>query len=188
MQNEDTGPATRKLSVTFERKLGYDDYGNAVARAWIEDDIPADASDGDASQRAVEMLNVVKVAVFDTLGVECFMDEDSGVIREKHSPTVSVKQAADKVGTGFKGTTTEEDSGSSGGYNTGGLRVMNPNQLTEDIPKYIIDKCNEKGITAVWANNGKFGPFYREAVKQGESPKIPDPNDPSKAAIIKSDS
>lgn len=175
---------TRKLSVTFERKLGYDDYGNAVARAWVEDNIPADATDQVASERAVELLNVVKVAVFDSLGIETFMD-DTGVIREKHSPTVTVKQAADKVGSAMPGTS---DASGHDGYLTGGLRVMNPERLEEDIPQYIIDKCREKGITAVWANSGQYGPFYKEAVKQGETPLIPDQRDPSKAGIIKSDS
>ena len=182
---------TRKLSVTFERKLGYDDYGNAVARAWLEDEVPSDISDVDAAERAVELLNVVKAAVLDTLGIEQFMDEETGVIREKHSPTVSTKSAADKVGTAFAGTTTEGDARparSSGGFNTGGLKVMNEKDMTEDVPEWVVDKCNSKGITAIWANNGKFGAFYKEAVKQGETPLIPDDRDPSKAGIIKQDS
>lgn len=180
---EDNG--SRKLSVTFERKLGYDDYGNAVARAWIEDDVPIGTPDTDVAQRAVEMLNTVKVAVFDSLGIECFMDEEAGVIREKHSPTVTVKQAADKVGTAMPGTTQQTGSA---GFSTGGLKVMNPEKLEEDIPQYVIDKCREHGVTAVWANTGRYGPFYKEAVKRGESPLIPDPNDPTKPGIIKSDS
>lgn len=180
--SEDITPDTKKVSVTFERKLGYADYGNAVCRAWVEDNVPADMSDSDLSQRAVEMANVVKVAVFDSLGIECFLD-DNGVIKEKHSPTVSTKQAADKVGNAFPGTT---DNDGRDGFNTGGLRVMNPDKLKEDIPQYVVDRCKEAGVTAVWANDGKFGPFYREAVKRDEAPKIPDPNDPTKGAIIKS--
>ena len=170
---------TRKLSVTFERKQGYDDYGNAVARAWVEDDVPVDITDSDLSGRTVDLLNVVKTAVFDSLGIECFMD-DTGVIREKHSPTVTVKQAADKIGNAFPGSTT--------GFDTGGLKVMNQDKLVENIPQYVIEKCREKGIEAVWANNGQYGPFYKEAVKAGETPKIPDQRDPSKAGIIKKDS
>lgn len=168
----------RKLSVTFERKLGLEDYGNVVARAWMEDEISVDATDQVAAEALVDMLNVVKVAVYDTLGVEVLKD-DTGVIREAHTPTVSTKAAQDKIGAQMPGSQT---------FNTGGLKIMNPDKLTEDVPQYIIDKCAEKGIEAVWVNHGKFGVFFKEAVQRGESPKIPDGNDPSKAGIIKSDS
>ena len=180
MEEVEVAPG-RKVSVTFERKKDLGGYQNVVARAWVEDTVPADATDADVSQRAVELLNAVKVGVLDSLGIEVFMD-DTGVVREKHEPTVTVTDAQNKIGTQFPGTTEEN------GFNTGGLRVMNPEKLSENIPQYVVDKCREKGIEAVWANSGQYGTFYKEAVKRGEAPLIPDQRDPSKADIIRSDS
>jgi len=178
----------RKISVTFERKKDLGDYSNTVARAWIEDTVPADATDAAVSGRTVELLNAVKAGVLDSLGIEVFMD-DTGVLREKHAPIVSVQAAQSSVGAAFAGTTeVTSPSDTTGGFSTGGLRVMNPDKMVENIPQYIIDKCVEKNIGAVWANDGQYGPFYKEAVKRGEAPMIPDSRDPAKAGIIKSDS
>jgi hypothetical protein len=172
---ESTETQGRRISVTFERKKSVGDYETATARGWVEDDLPEGATDADIAEQGVELLNAVKVAVYDSLGIEVFKD-DTGVIREKHAPVATVKQAADAVGTQFGGTQS---------FNTGGLKVMNPQDLVEDIPTGIVAKCNQLGITAVWANNGKYGPFYKEAVKQGETPLNPNPQDPSKAGILK---
>lgn len=168
----------RRVSVTFERKKDLGDYQNVVARAWVEDEVPSEATDQAVAETLVDLLNVAKVAVYDTLGIEVLKD-DTGVIREAHEPVVTVTDAKNKIGAQMPGAET---------FQTGGLKVMNPDKLTEDVPQYIIDKCNEKGIEAIWVNHGKFGAFYKEAVKQGEAPKIPDGRDPSKAGIIKSDS
>jgi len=175
MENIDIN--TRKISVTFERKIDLGDYQNATARVWVEDNVDPNMSDADVSGRAVDMLNVAKSAVFDTLGVETFMDE-SGVIREKHAPTPTVRSAADKVGSQMTGTTVQSS----------GIKVMNEKDLREPVPEWVVRKCQEKGITAVWVNHGKFGAFFKEAVKNGESPLIPDDRDPSRAGIIKQDS
>lgn len=172
-----TEQSSRKISVTFERKLDLGDYQNVTARVWVEDEIDGSLSDADVSGRAVDLLNVAKSAVLDTLGIEAFLD-DSGVIREKHSPTPTVRGAADKVGTQMPGTTVQSS----------GIRVMNEKDLKEPVPGWVVDKCNEKGITAVWVNYGKYGAFFKEAVKQGESPLIPDPNNPTRPGIIKQDS
>lgn len=165
----------RKVSVTFERKLGLADYGNVTARAFVEDNLTADANDAQASEALVEMLNVAKVSVYDTLGIETFMD-DTGVIREKHTPQVSVTQTAAAIGAAMGPTSNVQAP------NTGGIRVMNPDKLQGDIPADVVQMCNELGITAVWANNGQYGQFFKEAVKQGETPKWANPD--GKAAIL----
>ena len=174
--SEETVISGRKISVTFERKVGYDNYGNATARAWIEDELPVGATDADASARALDMVNAAKAAIFDSLGLESFVD-DSGVLREKHSPTVSVKQAQDKVGTAFPGTT---DAG--GGTN---VRIMNPGDVKEPVPAWVDTLCEQKGISAIWVNHGEFGQFYKEAVKRGETPVVPNPNNPAQGGILK---
>lgn len=157
------------MSVTFERKVGLDGYGNVSASAWLQDEAPADQAA--QSEKAVDMLNTIKAAVYDTLGLEVFVD-DSGILREKHEPVVSTDQAANKIATQI------------GGHS---IRVMNQGDLDpgEQIPANIVEKCTELGITAVWANKGQYGRFWKEAVKQGEQPKIPDQRDPSKGGIIK---
>lgn len=170
--------AGRKISVTFERKKDLGNYENVVARAWVEDTLESEATDAEVSETGVNLLNAVKVAVLDSLGIEVFMDEN-GVIREKHAPTPSVKAAEDAIGTQFSGTQSQQ------GYDTGGIKVMNPKDLVESIPAGIVAKCKELGITAVWANDGQYGPFYKEAVARGDTPKLPDQRDPSKGGIIK---
>ena len=174
----------RKISVAFERKKDLGNYQNTTVKAWIEDTVPADADGAQISEKIVELLNACKAGALDSLGIEVFMD-DSGVVREKHEPVVTVTQAAAAVGNAFAGTTQVTGAG---GFSTGGLKIMNPDKMVENVPQFVIDKCAEKGIVAVWANNGQYGPFYKEAVQKGETPKIPDSRDPSKAGIIKTDS
>lgn len=151
---------TRKISVTFERKLDVGDYQNVVARAWIEDNIPADTTPGDAAAKVQELFSVVKAAVYDELGIEVLMDE-SGVIREKHEPTV---------------TRTEQRLGKelgaervpSGGFNLRGVEVANEGDLVEDIPQWLADECNRLGIRKVWVKQGQYGQFYKEFVSKDD--------------------
>lgn len=175
IENTVTEIKGRKISVTFERKKDLGNYENVVARAWVEDELPAHADGASVSEKVVELTNALKAGVYDSLGIELFMD-DSGVIREKHAPVATVKAAQDAVGSAFKGTQA---------FDTGGLKIMNSQDLQEDVPADIVAKCNELGITAIWRNNGQYGVFYKEAVARGETPKLPDQRDPSKGGIIK---
>lgn len=166
---DETTVETRKVSITFERKKDLGNYENVVARAWAEDNVPADATDEQVAEALQGLGNAVKAAVYDHLGIEVFLDEN-GVIREKHAPVVTERRLADTVGTQFNGTSS--------------LRVMNKD-YTDPLPAGLVEKCAELGITAVWANKGQYGWFFKEAVSKGEAPKNPDPRDPSKAGIIK---
>jgi hypothetical protein len=152
-------PETRKVSVTYERKQGTDDYGNITARVWIEDTIEADASPAVAAEKAQELFSAAKAAVYDELGIEVLMDEN-GVIREKYTPKVQSTQSA-----GEKAARRE-----LGGYDTKGLEVAG--DLKEDIPDYVAEICRNAGVTKVWANEGKYGPFYKEFVSAGATPKL----------------
>lgn len=162
----------RKVSVSFSRKVSFGNYETADVWVHVEDTVQAGTSDADMSQRAVDMLNAAKAAAFDTLGLESFVD-DSGVLREKHEPKPNVTATANAIGTQFAGSTH--------------IKVMNPGDLDpgESIPANIVAKCDELGITAVWANKGQYGRFWKEAVARGETPKVPDSRDPSKGGIIK---
>jgi hypothetical protein len=152
-------PDTRKVSVTYERKMGTDDYGNITARVWIEDVIPMDATPSDAAEKAQELFAAAKAAVCDELGIEVLMDEH-GVLREKHTPKVQASQSQ-----GEKAIRRE-----LGGYDTKGLEVAG--DLEEDIPDFVAQICREAGVTKVWANKGQYGPFYKEFVPKGEQPKL----------------
>lgn len=152
-------PETRKVSVTFERKQGLDDYGNVVARVWIEDNIPADATPGQAAEKAQELFAAAKAAVYDELGIEVLMDE-AGILREKHTPAVQATQSQ-----GEKAARRE-----LGAYDTKGLDVAG--DLKEDIPDFVAEICKANGVTKVWANDGQYGPFYKEFVPKGETPKL----------------
>jgi len=169
----------RQISVSYERKQDLGNYNNVTCKAWYGDNLPEGASDADISQRGVEMLNTLKATVSDSLGIEVEMSEN-GVVVEKNPPVATTTtQAAANVAAAFPGTQQQ------GGFDTGGLKIMNPNDMVESVPPQIVQKCQELGITAVWANNGQYGPFYKEAVARGETPKYPDQRDPNKGGIIK---
>ena len=156
---------TRKISVTFERKLGTANYGNVTARAWVESTMSMDASPVVVSETLSEAFAQAKAAVFDELGIEVTMDE-SGVLREKYEPVASVESRL-----GAELGATPAPAGSFG-YDKKGLDVANEKDMVQDIPNDIVAKCQQAGITKVWANNGKFGQFYKEFVPQGEDAKL----------------
>ena len=154
---------TRKLSVTFERKLDVGNYQNVVARAWLEDNVPADASASDVAEALQSAFSQVKAAVYDELGIEVLLDE-SGVIREKHAPTVSVTEQ--RLGQELGATQV------SGSFDTKGIEVANPEDIKENFPQWLADKCNEYGITKVWVKQGQYGQFYKEFVSKGDEAKL----------------
>jgi len=166
-----------KLGAQFERNVSTGDYGSRSASAFLTVTLPDGADAGAVSTEFGQMFSQLKAAVYDELGIEVLLDE-SGVLREKYNPQSTVTESP-----GVQAARRE--LGATGGFDTGGLEVMNLKDMKENIPANVVAKCNELGITKVWANDGKYGPFYKEAVKAGETPKIPNPNDPTKAGIIK---
>lgn len=156
-ENIDPTPK-RRVSVTFERKLGYDGYGNAVARAWIEGEIPWDTDIQSASLACADLFAAASAAVFDQLGIEYKMGDD-GVIRETKTPIVS---------------TSTPNGGQQNGHDDGaplpGIKVMNPADAMGPLPQWLIDDCNKLGITAVWDQRGTATgnqPKFKEAVARG---------------------
>lgn len=166
-----------KLSAQFERKVGSGDYGNRTASAFLTVTLDGNASPAAVSEEFSSMFQQLKACVYDELGIEVVIDE-SGVLREKYNPQATVKE-----GPGVQAARRE--LGATGGFDTKGLVVRNLKDMVEDIPDKVVAKCQELGITEVWANNGNYGPFYREHVPQGATPKLPNPKDPSKGGIIK---
>lgn len=152
----------RKLSVTFDRKISDSNYGSSEVRVWVEDSVSATSTDAKVSERAVELINVAKAAAYDALGIEATVDE-SGNLREKFTPTAQLTR--DAIERNMPGTS----SVSNGSYETGGLEVAG--DLKENVPSKVLEYCQQHGITKIWANEGKYGPYYREFVSQGESPK-----------------
>lgn len=149
---DETVPETRKISVTFERKLGSGDFGNSVCRAWVEDNVPANATDSQIADALNGLFTAVKASVFDQLGIEFVVDEH-GVMREKHAP-VATEQVAGRLGGG-----------------TTSLKVMNADKQDGPIPEAVLAACAEKGITAVW-DNRKQGKGFKEGIKRGEVSKV----------------
>ena len=157
-------PETRKVSVTFERKQGLDDYGNVVARVWIEDNIPADATPGQAAEKAQELFAAAKAAVYDELGIEVLLDE-AGILREKHTPKVQATQSQGEKA-------LRRELGGTQQFDAKGLQIHGDGGLKEDVPDYVVEACRNAGVTDVWANEGQYGPFYKEFVSKGETPKL----------------
>lgn len=157
---------TRKISVTFERKLGTEGYGNVTARAWVEASVEADASAAVISEALSDAFAQAKSAVYDELGIDVEMDA-AGVIRETTPPVVSTQT---RLAQEFGATPATGNSG--GGYSTHGVEVANPDDMTQDIPLWLVNVCQEHGITKVWANTGKYGQFYKEYVAEGGEAKL----------------
>ena len=140
---------TKRMSVSFTRKLGDNNYGSTEIRAWFEQDIPEDADQSAISQALVDMTNTAKAAVLDQLGVECTMD-DTGVIREKALPVTAVQAAANVAGA-FPGS-----------QHVSSIRIINQDQFPDAVvPADIAEVCEKHGIKSVWANNGKYGVFFK---------------------------
>lgn len=156
---------TRKISVTFERKLDLGSYQNVVARAWLEDSVPADANDGTVSQHLSDLFGLAKAAVYDELGIEVLIDE-AGVVREKHKPNVTVTEQ--RLGKELGATPVK----TGGKFDTKGVNVVNPDDMTQDVPDDIAALVAREELAGVWANNGKYGQFYKEYVPKEGSPKL----------------
>jgi hypothetical protein len=155
----------RKVSVTFERKLDVGSYQNVVARAWVEGNIGDDAGVAEVAEELQNLFSAAKAAVYDELGIEVLMDE-AGVIREKHKPTVTVTEQ--RLGKELGAT---QVSG-GGSFDTKGIECANANEIKEDFPQWLADKCNELGITKVWVKQGQYGQFYKEFVSKDAEPKL----------------
>lgn len=166
MTTENITPETLKVSVTFERKVGTEDYGNSTARVWLEGNIPADATPGQAAEKAQELFAAAKAAVYDELGIEVLLDE-AGILREKHTPKVQASQSQGEKAIRRELGGTDAPTGS---YDTKGLEVAG--EMTQDVPDWLVEICEANGITKVWANTGKYGQFYKEFVSKGDQPKL----------------
>ena len=162
------------VSVRFERKISDGDYGTITASAFVTYPMDENAGSAVISEKLEEGFQQCKAVVFDELGIEVEIDATSGMITEV--PKVrATKVAAPAAGGG--------GAPRPGGFDTKGLKVMNVSDMVEDVPDWLVTECARMGIEAVWANQGKYGTFYKEAVKAGETP-IHMNEETGKAAII----
>ena len=151
----------RRVSVSVERKIGDSNYGSTTFRAWAEDDVPDGADHNAVSQLIVDLGNAVKAAVYDHCGSTVEVDE-TGVLRET-GVTPAVGMSADQAATSLGGTRLSK------------IRIMNQDKFPDAVvPGDIEALCVKHGIDAVWANKSQYGFFFKERVKQGESPIFAD--------------
>jgi len=151
-----------KISVKFERKLDLGNYQNVTASAWVEAE--TDGSHADVADKLGDAFGLAKAAVLDELGIEVLLDE-SGTIREKYAPSVTKQDTGERA--------VRRELGGTGGFDTLGVNVTNAKDMTEDVPSWLPGVMETHGIVSVWANQGKFGPFYKEKVTAGEDPAGP---------------
>lgn len=153
---------TTFVNVHFERKMNLGNYNSCVASAYLS--VPLESDNAAALTEALgDAFQQVKAAVYDELGIEVLVDE-SGVLREKHKPTVTVTEQ--RLGKELGATPV------GGNFDTKGIEVANPDKMTEDIPDWLVSICEANGITKVWANQGRYGTFYKEFVSEGAEPKL----------------
>ena len=162
---------TRKVGVTFSRKLSDGNYGGSEASAWVEGNVAIDANPAEIAEALGNLYTSAKAAVLDELGVEWHIDTDTGLVRETATPFVSTQHAQAAVERAFTGTTSETPSTS------GGIKVMNegkPEAGVGPIDSWAIAAAKKDGITALWDNRGARAaepdrnlPAYKEAVARG---------------------
>lgn len=154
----------RKISVTFSRKLTDGNYGGREATAYIQGDIPTDATAPVILESLSDLFMSAQAAVFDTLGIEYEVDAEKGALVEKHQPQVTVAPtgaaaAAAAVAAAMPGSTDVS------------IRVMNPADQQGELPDWLTRACIKDGVTAVWDNRAKAAgtkqPWFKEAVPRG---------------------
>ena len=155
--------ATRKVSATFERKLDLGNYNNVVGRAWVEQNVPADAMAGEVSEALSGCFELAKAVVLDELGIEVIID-DNGVIREKYNPAVTKMDSGER--------NLRRETGATGGFDTKGVKVANEKDMTENVPDWVAEIVEQTGMAGVWANKGQYGTFYKEYVPKDAEPVL----------------
>lgn len=155
---------TQRISVSFTRKLSDGNYGGWEATAWVEGEVPLDATQGERAEAVGKLFMPAKAAVLDELGIKWALDEETGVLAETSVPN------AIAVATGQARTQQQPPPGGGGG---GGLRIMNVGQdgvSTDPIPGWLENATKKDGVTAVWDQRhtatGKQ-PLFKEAVPRG---------------------
>jgi hypothetical protein len=155
---------TRKIGVTFQRKLSDGNYGGTEASAWVEGNVPDDAGAQAVAEALANLYASAKAAVLDELGIEWAIDPDTGAITEKSVPQVQQIQTPKPHGGG--GTPQQSGDGV-----VDGVRIMN--YTGQDIDQWAINSAKRDGIGAIWDNRAtaqasdKNLPWYKEAVARG---------------------
>ena len=158
-----------KITVHFERKVGLANYSNVAASAYLEVDVPENGDIADATGKAFDS---VKAAVLDQLGIEAELNEQ-GILVEKDQP-VTATGGGNSTGNAAAfadafGATPATPA--QGAFDTRGVDIVNERDMTENVPSWLPDELARLGIESVWANQGKYGQFYKEKVVAGDEPK-----------------
>jgi hypothetical protein len=164
---------TRKVGVTFSRKLSDGNYGGSEASAWVEGNVPDGANPAEVAEALGNLYTSAKAAVLDELGIEWHLDPDTALVMETATPFVSTQHAQAAVNRQFAGTSEETPATS------GGIKIMNegkPGSGTGPIDSWALAAAKKDGVTALWDNRGsrddglaegKNLPAYKEAVPRG---------------------
>jgi hypothetical protein len=151
-----------KVSVTFERKVGLPNYGSATYRAWVEAEVPSSADTSDYILKLQDAFKSVKLAVLQEAGIE-FVVGDDGIVREAHTPAVSIEQAAATVVRAFPG--------SSVSYDDSAATVRVKGKQHGPLPDWFIEQAAAKGVREVWDNRDQIAgtrkPHFKSTDAQG---------------------
>lgn len=161
----DVSPETRKISFEFSRSVSDGNYGSIGGKAWVQGEVPADATVGETSVALGDLATAAVAAVLDQLGIEYEADADM-ILREKFVPKAAPVATATALAERTFGAT--EASGEDG--EGSGIRIMNPKDAAGALPGWLIAACQEDGITAVWDNRKTAKgnqPKFKEAIARG---------------------
>jgi len=157
-----------KITVHFERKVGLANYSNVAASAYLEIDVAEGVDSSDVTAKAFDQ---VKAAVLDQLGIEAELNEQ-GILVEKDQPVAVTGGNSTGNAAAFAdafGATPATPA--QGAFDTRGVDIVNERDMTENVPSWLPDELTRLGIESVWANQGKYGQFYKEKVVAGDEPK-----------------
>jgi hypothetical protein len=153
---------SRKISVSFSRKISDGNYGTVEASAWVQGEAPETATAGEVATSLGDLFAAAASAVFDQLGIAFEIDEQL-VVRE--IPKTTVQQAQASVERAFGASPADELVAAAN------LRVMNPTDQQGALPDWLYAACARDGVTGVWDNRksaaGTKQPHFKEAVARG---------------------
>lgn len=155
-----------KVTVHFERKVGLANYSNVSASAYLEMEV--EDGEGDLDKTTGQLFDKVKAAVLDQLGIEAELNE-AGILVEKNQPPAVTTAVGGAAGLAAELGASPVASGAA--FDTRGVDIVNERDMTENVPSWLPEELTRLGIESVWANQGKYGQFYKEKVAQGDEPK-----------------
>ena len=152
-----------KVTAHFSRKVSDGNYGGTEAAVWVEGSIGPDATAAEIAFEAARLFMPARTAVYDELGIETQLEEETGLLRESVTPFVSAAQAEQAVNRKFGGSTPVSN-------NQKAVKVYDYAAKAwvedHDLPEWVTEPAARLGIDRILRNTKKDDKnyeYYKEA-------------------------